>query len=128
MRSYNSHFNSHAEKEYKARIGNWLRRGSGGDARHVSPRIVEIVTESFMAGSIRRDEGNPHGSSSPQGAPRPPIPLGTKTKWGKIGAVGTTIGERYYWMVDKTGGVSMIPASTLEDMDGYIRENYESMA
>ena len=85
-------------------------------------------TPQNTAGSIKRDEGNPHGSSSPQGAPRPPIPLGTKTKWGKIGAVGTTIGERYYWMVDKTGGVSMIPASTLEDMDGYIRENYESMA
>lgn len=43
-----------------------------------------------------------------------PLPLGTKTQWGKIEMVGITGGERYYWMLDKHGGVSMIPASIVE--------------
>jgi len=45
----------------------------------------------------------------------PIIPLGTKTKWGTIEAVGLTGGERYYWMVDKFGGVAMIPAFMVEE-------------
>ena len=43
-----------------------------------------------------------------------PLNLGTKTKWGKITAVGITGGERYYWMVDKHGCVAMMPASVVE--------------
>lgn len=42
-----------------------------------------------------------------------PLPLGTRTNWGIIKAVGW-IGERYYWIVDKFGVVSMIPASIVE--------------
>ena len=43
-----------------------------------------------------------------------PLALGTETEWGTIGAVGITGGERYYWMVDKHEGVSMIPAFVVE--------------
>ena len=44
----------------------------------------------------------------------PPLPLGTETKYGRIEMIGTTGGERYYWMIDKKGTVSMIPASVVE--------------
>lgn len=44
----------------------------------------------------------------------PPLPLGTKTVWGKISMIGITGGERYYWMVDKDRTVSMMPASIVE--------------
>lgn len=40
--------------------------------------------------------------------------LGAKTKWGKIIAVGY-VGERYYWMIDKYGVVSMMPADVVEE-------------
>jgi hypothetical protein len=45
-----------------------------------------------------------------------PLPLGMKTRWGIIGAVGMIGGERYYWLHKqwKTPVVAMIPASTLE--------------
>ncbi len=46
---------------------------------------------------------------------KPPLPLGTKTEWGTIEAVGITGGERYYWMVDKLKVVSMMPAFMVED-------------
>lgn len=39
----------------------------------------------------------------------PPLPLDTVTEWGRIGMVGVTGGERYYWMVDDDGTVSMVP-------------------
>jgi len=73
MRSHNSHFNSHAKKEFKASVGDWLRRGSGGNARHVSPWIVEVVTESLMARVMPNDTGNPYVEPSLQGASRPPL-------------------------------------------------------
>ena len=41
------------------------------------------------------------------------IPLGTMTKWGKIGAVQYKNGERYYMMVKK-GSISLMPASVVE--------------
>ena len=44
---------------------------------------------------------------------RNPLLLGTKTRWGKIVAVGY-VGERYYWMIDKHGTVSMMPAISVE--------------
>jgi len=44
-----------------------------------------------------------------------PLPLGSKTKWGTIEAVGLTGGERYYWMIDKFKFVSMIPAFMVEE-------------
>lgn len=34
--------------------------------------------------------------------------------WGRVVAVGTTGGERYYWLSGKSGIVSMIPAAMLE--------------
>ncbi len=43
----------------------------------------------------------------------PPIPIGTRTQWGSVQAVGLTLGERYYWMV-KGKDIAMIPASIVE--------------
>jgi hypothetical protein len=34
--------------------------------------------------------------------------------FGVIGAVGCIQGERYYWLVDKHGSVSMMPADVVE--------------
>ena len=34
--------------------------------------------------------------------------------WGKITAVGVVGGERYYWLEDRRGSVSMIPADVVE--------------
>ncbi len=42
-----------------------------------------------------------------------PLPIGTKTKWGKIEAIGWTGGERYYWMIG-ANGVAMMPAFIVE--------------
>ncbi len=42
-----------------------------------------------------------------------PLPLGTMTKWGRIESVGW-VGERYYWMIDKHGCISMMPATDVE--------------
>ena len=52
----------------------------------------------------------------------PPLPIGTKTQWGKIEAIGITGGERYYWMVDKYGCVAMIPAFMVEQKNGEAAE------
>jgi len=41
--------------------------------------------------------------------------LGTKTPWGKIVAVGTVQGERYYWIEDGLGGIAMMPADVVEN-------------
>jgi hypothetical protein len=43
--------------------------------------------------------------------------LGTKTRWGKIAAVGFIGGERYYWMIDRYGTVAMMPADAVEPRD-----------
>lgn len=45
---------------------------------------------------------------------RKPLPLGTKTQWGPIGAVLWTKGERYYMMYKK-GTTSLLPADVVED-------------
>lgn len=42
-----------------------------------------------------------------------PKRLGAKTRWGRIGMVGTVSGERYYWVV-RRGIVSMMPAGVVE--------------
>lgn len=47
----------------------------------------------------------------------PPLQLGTKTRWGKIAAVGFIGGERYYWMIDRYGTVAMMPADAVEPRD-----------
>lgn len=41
------------------------------------------------------------------------IKLGTITEYGKVCAVGY-VGERYYWLINDKGVVSMIPAIILE--------------
>lgn len=43
-----------------------------------------------------------------------PLPIGRRTPWGRVRAVGLTGGERYYWMVDERGVVAMMPASVVE--------------
>jgi hypothetical protein len=45
---------------------------------------------------------------------QPSLLLGTRTPWGPIVAVGW-VGERYAWMIDRHGTVSMMPASVVED-------------
>ena len=39
--------------------------------------------------------------------------LGTQTDFGIIVAVGW-VGERYYWLIDRHGVVSMMPACVVE--------------
>ena len=41
--------------------------------------------------------------------------VGTRTKWGRVSAVGTVEGERYYWITDKHLSVAMMPAVMVED-------------
>lgn len=46
-----------------------------------------------------------------------PLRLGTTVNpWGEIGATLLTGGERYYHLIDKRGGVSMIPGFEVERM------------
>jgi hypothetical protein len=40
--------------------------------------------------------------------------LGDKTEYGTVQMIGRTGGERYYWMVDDDGVVSMMPAIIME--------------
>ena len=42
------------------------------------------------------------------------IRLGTKTQFGIIAMIGCIEGERYYWMIDRHGVVSMMPACVVE--------------
>ena len=42
------------------------------------------------------------------------LALGTKTKWGKIGSIIFTKGERYYMMVGRFGDVALMPASVVQ--------------
>lgn len=44
----------------------------------------------------------------------PPLPLGTETEYGTIEMIGCLNGERYYWMVDQDGMVSMMPDFIIE--------------
>lgn len=41
------------------------------------------------------------------------VPLGTQTHWGEIVAM-QYVGERYYFILDALGGVSMMPADMIE--------------
>ena len=40
--------------------------------------------------------------------------LETKTKYGTISAIACIEGERYYFLIDRFGTVSMLPADVLE--------------
>ena len=42
-----------------------------------------------------------------------PLWIGTKTRWGKVAAVGTNRGGRFYMMA-KRGVVTLMPADLLE--------------
>lgn len=43
-----------------------------------------------------------------------PLPIGTKTQWGKIKAVHSCGGERQYFMIDARGTVALMPAEVVE--------------
>lgn len=45
------------------------------------------------------------------------LPLGTRTRWGSVDGIGIVGGERYYWILDKHGIVSMMPACAVEPPD-----------
>ena len=53
---------------------------------------------------------------NPESKTKQPLPLklGTKTQWGEIYMVGFTGGERYYWMINRDGTVSMMPWFVVE--------------
>ena len=42
------------------------------------------------------------------------VPIGAKTQWGTVGAITSKGGERYYMMLDKQGGVALMPADVVE--------------
>lgn len=43
------------------------------------------------------------------------VPIGTAVRpYGSVQAVGLIQGERYYWLIDKQGIVSMMPADDIE--------------
>ena len=42
------------------------------------------------------------------------LPIGTKTQWGTVQSV-LYDGERYYFLIDERGCISMMPASTVEE-------------
>ena len=44
---------------------------------------------------------------------KPIIPLGTRTPDGVVQMVGFTVGERYYWLLNR-GAVAMLPADVVE--------------
>ena len=47
---------------------------------------------------------------------RPPLYMGTEVPpFGRVVMIGHP-GERYYWLQDKRGTISMIPAAVLEPM------------
>lgn len=48
--------------------------------------------------------------------------IGAWTRWGKIVAIGTTGGERYYWMSKGRGDISMIPAGLVAAREDAERE------
>ncbi len=46
---------------------------------------------------------------------KPPLEIGlTVSPYGKIAAIMLTGGERYYFLIDEVGTVSMMPASVIE--------------
>lgn len=45
---------------------------------------------------------------------REPLPLATKTPWGKICAMGFRDGERWYMMMNASKDVSLMPGSVVE--------------
>lgn len=48
-----------------------------------------------------------------------PIEIGTVVKpWGTVMAVGIHGGERYYWLSNKYGVISMMPADVVETQKG----------
>jgi len=42
------------------------------------------------------------------------VPIDTETQWGKVAMIRTIEKERYYFMIDKDGGISMMPADVVE--------------
>jgi len=46
-----------------------------------------------------------------------PLLIGTKTKWGTLECVACIEGERYYFMINKHGDVSMMPWAIVHEME-----------
>ena len=42
--------------------------------------------------------------------------IGTKTKYGKVSGITCKGGERYYFLIDKYGTVSLLPADLIESI------------
>jgi hypothetical protein len=42
------------------------------------------------------------------------VPLGTKTRWGKVEGVQSKDGERYYFLVDSFKNTAYMPADVVE--------------
>ena len=55
------------------------------------------------------------------------LPLGTATAWGKTTAIGFIENERYYWMIDEDGSISMMPAMVVEELS-HVSENKTSLS
>ena len=77
---------------------------SGGDylARHMN-NDVAYGTDAARALS-RKSEST--GSAI--------VPLGTKTRWGKVEGVQLKDGERYYFLVDSFKNTAYMPADVVE--------------
>ena len=49
------------------------------------------------------------------------VSIDTQTQWGKVAMIRTIEKERYYFMIDKEGGIAMIPADVVEATDNINR-------
>lgn len=57
------------------------------------------------------------GESFTKATSNPPLLIDTPVPgYGKVSAVGFTLGERYYWITDRAGSVAMLPASVVEPL------------
>ena len=43
------------------------------------------------------------------------VMLGTKTKFGTVSGITCKEGERYYFLIDEVGTVSLMPADVIEN-------------
>lgn len=113
MRYNSGHIHNKARKELAAHIGNWLRRGSGGDARHVSTWIVACIIDGIerdMAGVTPDEAGNPHTEPHPSDAPRP---------------IKNSDNLTCRIKQDNHRKKSDTSRSQHEDLEGYVKERYD---
>lgn len=82
----------------------------GGTGKHPNGFIGALCPDCNGTGKKKQPHGSRKGSQERGSAP---LQIGTKTQWGKIGAVLMTKGERYY-MMTRGNNVSLMPASVVE--------------